>query len=109
MHDGLNIRWRETAPDRALITMALAELELLHQGGCDAMQCEIVIERVSQRSATMYRARVDLAGGLGRRERDKHVQVDALSSEPSRALRSAFNKLKLAMPAMPASTESEAA
>lgn len=105
VYDGLNIRWRETAPDRALVAMALAELELLHAGSTDAMQCEIVIERVTARSSApearatfMYRARVDIGGGLGRRERLKHRQADGLSSEPARALRSAFSKLKAALP-----------
>lgn len=98
MDDGLNIRWRETAPDRALVSMALAELALLHEGSTDAMQCEILIERVSDEESVAYRARVGIGGGLGRRERRRHVHADALSSEPRRALRSAFSQLKSMLP-----------
>jgi len=105
MYDGLNIRWRETAPDRALVAMALSELELLHHGSADAMQCEIVIERVAARGpseprpAFMYWVRVEIGAGLGRRARLGHIQADSLSSEPARALRGAFSKLKTLMPA----------
>jgi hypothetical protein len=104
VYDGLNIRWRETAPDRALVSMALAELEELHQGSTDAVQCEIVIERVARgaaceaRTTYLYHALVDIGSGVGRRERRRHLQADALSSEPARALRSAFGKLKAMAP-----------
>lgn len=98
MEDGLSIRWRETAPDRALVSMALAELAQLHEGSSDAMQCEILIERVSHPERVEYHARVDLGGGLGRRARRTQLQADALSSEPMRAVRRAFSQLKSLLP-----------
>jgi hypothetical protein len=110
MYDGLNIRWRETAPDRALVSLALAELEILHHGSTDAMQCNIVIERIagptSDARGFMYRACVDIGGGLGRRERLRHLKADGLSIEPGRALHAAFCKLRAMAPA---SNESQAA
>jgi hypothetical protein len=109
VHDGLNIRWRETAPDRALVALALSELEALHQGSPDAMQCNIVIERVAARASDaptfMYRAHVDIGGGVGRRARQRHLQADGISAEPGRALYTAFCKLRALAP----SDESQAA
>jgi hypothetical protein len=97
--DGLNIRWRETPPDRALVSMALDELAELRDGSSDAMQCEILIERVSHSERTEYHARVGIGGGVGRRARRGHVQADAHSSEPRCALRHAFSQLKALLPA----------
>jgi hypothetical protein len=96
--DGLSIRWRETAPDRALISMALTQLDELHGGSRDAMQCEILIERVGLPERVEYHARIDLGGGVGRRARDLRVQADALSSDPARALRRAFRALRSKLP-----------
>lgn len=101
MYDGINIRWRETAPDRALVSLALSELEALHGGSTDAVQCNIVIERVPARTdarAPLYRANIDIGGGVGRRERRKHLTADGLSIEPGRALRTAFSKLRALAP-----------
>ena len=105
MSDGLHIRWRETAPDRGLLTYALAEIDALHSTWPETLQCNIVIERAPMLVATLDEA--DLSDGprfhaqveldLGRRS--PRVKARALHSDLYAALRAAFGDLRDAMPA----------
>ena len=104
MSDGLHIRWRETAPDRGLLTYALAELDVLHSTWPETLQCNIVIERAHLLVATadeadlsdvpQFHAQVEL--DLGRRSQP--VRARALHSDLYAALRAAFDDLRDAMP-----------
>jgi len=103
--DGLHIRWRETAPDRGLLTFALAEIDALHSTWPETLQCNIVIERARLLVATAdeadlsdephFHAQVEL--DLGRRS--PPVRARALHSDLYAALRTAFGDLRDAMPA----------
>jgi hypothetical protein len=88
--DGLHIRWRETAPDRGLLTYALAEIDALHGTWPETLQCNIVIERARLLVATADEA------DLGRRS--PRVKARALHSDLYAALRAAFGDLRDAMP-----------
>jgi hypothetical protein len=93
--DGLRIRWRETAPDRGLLTLALSEMDVLHCAWPETMQCNIVIERVPAASAgDEIRADVELV--LGRRS--PRVRAKARAADPYIALRDAFDDLRNSMP-----------
>jgi hypothetical protein len=94
--DGLHIRWRETAPDRGLLSFALAELDVLHCTWPETLQCNIVIERAPSASAgsPRFQAHVELKLGL----RSPVVKAAALSDDLYAALRSAFGDLRAAMP-----------
>lgn len=102
MSDGLHIRWRETAPDRGLLTFALAEIDALHSQWPETLQCNIVIERAPLSLASAadsdeprYHAQVEL--DLGRRS--PRVKAKVLHSDLYAALRAAFSDLRDAMPA----------
>lgn len=94
MDDGLNIRWRQTAPDRGLVTLALEELQALHAQWPETMQCEIVIERAGQVGGDSYRVSVEIDFGLMARARGEGVHARATSREIAGALRAAFAKLR---------------
>ena len=95
MSDGLHIRWRETAPDRGLLSFALAELDVLHCTWPETLQCNIVIERAPSASESVrYQAHVELKLGL----RSPVVRAAAVSEDLYAALRSAFGDLRAAMP-----------
>ena len=96
MSDGLHIRWRETAPDRGLLSFALAEIDLLHSAWPETLQCNIVIERAPSASTETpaYLANVELE--LGRRS--PRVSAKGLSGDVYSALRSAFRGLRESMP-----------
>lgn len=95
MSDGLHIRWRETAPDRGLLSFALSELEALHSRWPETVQCNIVIERApADADARGVQADVELV--LGRRS--PRVRVTASSDDARGALRQAFGELRIAMP-----------
>jgi hypothetical protein len=102
---GLNIRWRQTAPERGLVTLALAELQALHAQWPGTMQCEIVIERAGQLSIEArgsareqdrdaYQVSVQIDFGLMARARGEGVGAEATSGEIASALRSAFAQLR---------------
>jgi hypothetical protein len=93
--DGLHIRWRETAPDRGLLSFALSELEVLHTAWPETLQCNIVIERApSEHGNGQFHAHVEL--DLGRRS--PRVRAKALSPDAYVALHSAFDDLRIRMP-----------
>jgi hypothetical protein len=103
--DGLNIRWRQTAPDRGLVTLALAELQALHAQWPETVQCEIIIERAGQlgaeargaareQSRDAYQVSVKIDFGLIARARGEGVRAEATSAEIASALRSAFAQLR---------------
>lgn len=100
--DGLHIRWRETAPDRGLLTFALAEIDALHSQWPETLQCNIVIERAPLSLACdaddgeqpRFLAQVEL--DLGRRS--PRVKAKVLHSDLYAALRAAFGDLRDAMP-----------
>jgi hypothetical protein len=102
--DGLHIRWRETAPDRGLLTFALAEIDALHSQWPETMQCNIVIEPACTLVATAddversdeprFHAQVEL--DLGRRS--PRVKAKALHSDLYAALSAAFGELRVTMP-----------
>lgn len=104
MSDGLHIRWRETAPDRGLLTYALAEIDALHSTWPETLQCNIVIERAPMLVATAdeadlgdeprFHAQVEL--DLGRRS--PRVKARVLHKDLYAALRVAFSDLRAAMP-----------
>ncbi|MEY4514470.1 MAG: hypothetical protein RLZZ450_6592 [Pseudomonadota bacterium] len=106
MSDGLHIRWRETAPDRGLLTFALAEIDALHSQWPETLQCNIVIERAPLLLAAdadadadandepRYYAQVEL--DLGRRS--PRVNARVLHGDLYVALRAAFTDLRVAMP-----------
>ena len=93
--DGLHIRWRETAPDRGLLSFALSELEALHSTWPETLQCNIVIERApSEHGHGQFHTHVEL--DLGRRS--PRVRAKALSPDVYVALHSAFRDLRSSMP-----------
>ncbi|MET0341767.1 MAG: hypothetical protein ABW252_12255 [Polyangiales bacterium] len=95
MSDGLHIRWRETAPDRGLLSFALSEIDALHGAWPETLQCNIVIERApSERGNGQIHAHVEL--DLGRRS--PRVKAKALDADPYAALRHAFGELRTRMP-----------
>lgn len=102
MSDGLHIRWRETAPDRGLLTFALAEIDALHSQWPETLQCNIVIERAPLALATetdeaeqpRYHAQVEL--DLGRRS--PRVKAKVVHTDLYAALRAAFSDLRDTMP-----------
>ncbi len=94
MDDGLNIRWRQTAPDRGLVTLALAELQALDAQWPGTKQCEIVIERAGQLRPDDYRVSVQIDFGLVARARGAGVSARATSREIAEALRAAFARLR---------------
>ena len=104
MSDGLHIRWRETAPDRGLLTFALAEIDALHSAWPETLQCNIVIERArtagNERDAAFH---ADVELDLGRRS--PRVRVAAQSDDAYSALRSAFCSLRGMLPSNPAVVE----
>ena len=93
MNDGLNIRWRQTAPDRSLVALALAELDALHAQWPGTMQCDIVIERAGTVSREQYRAQVAIDFGLVARARGESASAEATETDIAAALRAAFDKL----------------
>jgi hypothetical protein len=94
--DGLHIRWRETAPDRGLLSFALSEIDALHGTWPETLQCNIVIERDSgSLDGARFRAHVEI--DLGRRS--PKLQAKALNCDAYTALRAAFGDLKDSMPA----------
>lgn len=95
MTDGLHIRWRETAPDRGLLSFALSQIDALHGVWPETLQCNIVIERApADRGHGQIRADVEL--DLGRRS--PRVRAKALSVDPYAALRRAFGELRDNLP-----------
>ena len=95
MSDGLHIRWRETAPDRGLLSFALSEIDALHATWPETLQCNIVIERApSEHGHGQFHAHVEL--DLGRRS--PRVRAKALSADAYVALHSAFGDLRSSMP-----------
>lgn len=93
MDDGLNIRWRQTAPDRSLVTLALEELRALHAQWPETVQCDIVVERASALSQ-LYRVAVDIDFGLVARARGEGAEADAVARDIAAAMRMAFDKLR---------------
>jgi hypothetical protein len=94
MDDGLNIRWRQTAPDRSLVSLALAELDALHAQWPGTMQCDIVIERAGPLHVNAYRVSVEIDFGLMARARGDGVGAKATARDVAAALRAAFGKLR---------------
>ena len=92
--DGLHIRWRETAPDRGLLSFALSELDVLHATWPETLQCNILIERAPSNGHVEFHAHVEL--DLGRRS--PRVQAEALGTDVYVALHSAFDDLRSSMP-----------
>jgi hypothetical protein len=92
--DGLNIRWRQTAPDRSLVALALDELQSLHAQWPETVQCDIVIEPAGPLSANLYRASVEIDFGLVARARGEGAGAQAVALEIGAALRAAFGKLR---------------
>lgn len=92
MSDGLHIKWRETAPDRGLLSFALSEIDALHGVWPETMQCNIVIERAPD--GDEIGAAVELV--LGRRS--PRVRAKARAADPYEALRHAFGNLRTNMP-----------
>jgi hypothetical protein len=92
--DGLNIRWRQTAPDRSLVSAALDELSALHAQWPETMQCDIVIERAGPLSAKLYRVSVEIDFGLVARARGEGAEAEAVALDIDTALRAAFGKLR---------------
>lgn len=93
MDDGLNIRWRQTAPDRSLVSLALAELDALHTQWPETMQCDIVIERAGPLNMSAYRVSVEIDFGLVARARGDGVGANATARDIPTALRAAFGRL----------------
>jgi hypothetical protein len=92
--DGLNIRWRQTAPDRSLVALALDELQALHTQWPETVQCDIVIEPAESLSANLYRVSVDIDFGLVARARGEGLEAQAVALEIGAAMRAAFDKLR---------------
>jgi len=94
--DGLHIRWRETAPDRGLLSFALSEIDALHATWPETLQCNIVIERAPSGSdEERFHAHVEL--DLGRRS--PRLRARGLEGDAYAALRCAFGELRSSMPA----------
>jgi hypothetical protein len=94
VNDGLNIRWRQTAPDRNLVALALMELDALHAQWPETVQCDIVIERAGPLSANLYQVSVDIDFGLVARARGESAEAQAVALDIGAALRAAFGKLR---------------
>jgi len=92
--DGLNIRWRQTAPDRSLVSLALDELGALHAQWPETVQCDIVIERAGPLGANLYRAGVEIDFGHVSRARGEGARAHAIALDIATALRVAFGKLR---------------
>jgi hypothetical protein len=95
MDDGLNIRWRLTAPDRSLVSLALEELDALHAQWPETMQCDIVIERAGPLHLSGYRVSVEIDFGLIARARGDGAGAKATANDMAVALRDAFGKLRM--------------
>lgn len=93
MDDGLNIRWRQTAPDRSLLALAMDELRALHTQWPGTKQCDVVVERAATFSG-MYRVSVEIDFGAVARARGEHAGAEAVAHDVTLALRQAFQRLK---------------
>ncbi len=106
MSDGVHIRWRETAPDRGLLSFALSELDALHSAWPETLECNIVIERAAQaadqRGAEPSGFHADVELDLGWRSPRLHAA--AQSENAYGALRSAFDALRQSLRAHSVST-----
>lgn len=93
MDDGLNIRWRQTAPDRGLLALALDELRALQGQWPGTKQCDVIVERVTALSE-LYRVSVDIDFGIVARARGERAGAEAVAHDVALALRQAFQRLK---------------
>lgn len=107
MSDGLHIRWRETAPDRGLLSYALTEIDALHTTWPETLQCNIVIERdhvlPGLDASPRFRAHVEL--DLGRRS--PRLRAKASAGDVYGALARAFGDLRGSMPVYEGSASGE--
>lgn len=104
MSDGLHIRWRETAPDRGLLSFALAEIDALHGTWPETLQCNIVIERAPTAVEDEPRFQAHVEVDLGRRS--QRVKAHSLHSDLYAALSEAFGDIRASMPVYPSASES---
>src|SRR4051794_335147 len=102
--DGLHIRWRETAPDRGLLSFALAELDALHSTWPETLQCNIVVERApvlalapegALRSLSESEPRYQMNVELDLGHRAPRVKAHALGCDLYTAISRAFSEIKL--------------